>query len=94
MTAHDVPARTKKGRCLTDRASEGAYVPEGPGFAPERSGCYLDAHGRVRYVATAPPFVLIEVDGTVGDIAAVEGWTWLGNQDQPGGPTIWRGTDR
>jgi hypothetical protein len=33
---------------------------------------------------------LVEVEGKVGDIAAVEHWAWLGNQDQPGAPTVWR----
>ena len=32
----------------------------------------------------------MEVDGKVADAAAVERWAWLGNQDQPGAPTVWR----
>jgi hypothetical protein len=39
-----------------------------------------------------PQLVLIELDGTVADIAAVERFGLLGNQDQPGNPTIWRST--
>jgi hypothetical protein len=23
-------------------------------------------------------------------MAALEGWAWLGNEDQPGNPTVWR----
>ena len=56
----------------------------------ERGGCYLDAGGNAHYTATVPPFALFEVEGKVGDVEAVERWAWLGNQDQPGGPTVWR----
>ena len=93
LGAHNVPMRTAEGRCLTGKASEGAYVPEGPSYVPERNGCYIDASGKAHYVATRPPFVLMEVDGKVRDIAAVERWAWLGNLDQPGGPTVWRSLD-
>lgn len=92
LATHEVQPRTNTGRCAIDRASEGAYVPGdgGPNLVPERGGCYLDSIGKAHYAATLPPFVLVELDGTVGDIAAVERWAWLGNQDQPGSPTIWR----
>lgn len=93
LAAHDVPMRTNGGRCEPGKASEGGYVP-GDGHAGvvvvERGGCYLDAGGNAHYAATVPPFVLIEVEGKVGDVEAVEHWAWLGNQDQPGGPTVWR----
>jgi hypothetical protein len=39
---------------------------------------------------TLPPYVLVEVGGSVGDGSAVERFAWLGNQDVPGAPTIWR----
>lgn len=92
LAAHDVQPRTNGGRCLIGEASEGAYTPGdgGPTLIAARGGCYLDATGMAHYAATAPPFVLMELDGTVGDIAAVERYGWLGNQDVPGGPTIWR----
>jgi hypothetical protein len=93
MAAHDVPMRTNGGRCLPDTPSEGGYVPgDGhPGVVVvERGGCYLDTSGNARYLATMPPFVLVEVEGKVADMAAVEHWAWLGNQDQPGAPTVWR----
>ena len=38
----------------------------------------------------APEGDLIEVDGKVRNIAAMERWAWLGNLDEPGNPTIWR----
>jgi hypothetical protein len=93
LATNDVPMRTNGGRCEAGRASEGGYVP-GDGHegvvVVERGGCYLDAGGNAHYAATVPPFVLIEVEGKVGDVEAVERWAWLGNQDQPGGPTVWR----
>ena len=92
LAAHGVPMRTNRGRCLPGQGSEGGYVPgddHGVEVA-ERGGCYVDETGRSRYVATLPPYVLMEVEGKVADAAAVERWAWLGNQDQPGGPTVWR----
>ncbi len=96
LTAHEIPPRSNGGRCIVGRASEGGYVPgDDHGIVvAERGGCYLDAKGKAHYVATVPPFVLAEVDGKVADIAAVERWAWLGNQDQPGGPTVWRSNDQ
>ena len=93
LAVHDIPKRTNGGRCVPDAKSEGGYVPGdgNPGVVVvERGDCYLDASGNARYVATIPPFALVEVEGKVGDIAAVEHWAWLGNQDQPGAPTVWR----
>jgi hypothetical protein len=96
LAAHDIPRRSNGGRCLLDRASEGGYVPgDDHGIVvPERGACQLDADGKAHYVATLVPFVLAEVDGKIGDIAAIEGWAWRGNQDQPGGPTLWRNSDQ
>ena len=95
LATHKIKARTNGGRCLTDRASEGGYLPgDDHGIVvPERGGCYLDVNGMAHYGVTMPPFVFAEVDGKVRDIAAVEAWAWRGNQDVPGGPTIWRGND-
>ena len=83
---------TASGRCVPGEASEGPYTPwEGDKLEiAERGGCYQDAAGLAHYLATNPPFVLTELDGTTGDMAALEGWAWLGNQDQPGNPTVWR----
>ena len=96
LAAHDIPPQTNGGRCLVDRPSDGGYVPgDGHGIVvAERGGCYLDGSGKAHYAVTLPPFVLAEVEGKVKDIAAVEGWAWRGNQDQPGGPTIWSSTDQ
>jgi hypothetical protein len=97
LAANGVTPYTNGGRCEADTASEGGYVPgDGhPGITVvERGGCYLDGSGKAHFAATLPPFVLIEVDGRVGDMPAVERWAWRGNQDQPGSPTIWPGNDQ
>ncbi len=92
LVAQGVEPGTAGGRCLPGQASEGPYTPwEGDKLEiAERGGCYLDAAGLAHYLATNPPFVLTELDGTTGDMAALEGWAWLGNEDQPGNPTVWR----
>jgi hypothetical protein len=92
LVAQGVEPGTASGRCVSGQASEGPYVPspEDGLLIAERGGCYADAAGLAHYLATNPPFVMIELDGTTGDMAALEGWAWLGNEDQPGNPTIWR----
>lgn len=91
LGANGVPMRTNAGSCAAGQPSEGSYMPgDGAGFVPERGGCYVDAAGHAHYTVTSPPYVLVEVDGSVGDGTAVQRFAWLGNQDVPGGPTIWR----
>ena len=90
LADHKVQLRSGD-ECVVGKTLEGAYVPgDGLMLVPERNGCYLDASGKAHYVATLPPFVLAEVDGKVGDSAAVWSWAWAGNQDTPGSPTVWR----
>jgi len=91
---HGMELRTNTGRCLPGEPSEGAYTPgdEGPELSATRGACLNSQDGGVQYLATLPPFVMIDVDGTIPDAAAVEGFAWLGNQDTPGRPTIWSGT--
>jgi len=92
LGAHGVPIRTN-GTCAAGQPSEGSYVPgDGAGFVPQRGGCYVDEAGLAHALVTSPPYVLIEVDGSVADGPAVERFAWLGNQDVPGAPTIWRST--
>jgi len=95
LTARDIPPMSNGGRCEPGEASEGGFVPgDGHGIVVvERGACYRDANGKAHYVATLPPYVLVQVDGKVADIAALEGWAWRGNLDQPGSPTLWRGQD-
>jgi len=79
--------------CPWGGGPEGPYIPTPPakGFdAAEREACFVDEVGQARYLATEPPFVLLELTGEGHDTAAVAMWAWLGNQDQPGAPTIWR----
>ena len=89
-----VEPRTNGGRCLPDEPSEGAYTPgdDGPVLSPTRSACFAREDGGVQYLATLPPFVLIELAGIGADPEAVEQFAWLGNQDTPGSPTIWSAT--
>jgi hypothetical protein len=90
--AHGITPRSHGGSCLGGGPSEGAYIPGGDvgGTMPERSACQVDATGSAQYAVTLPPFVLATAEsGPGGDMAAVETWTWLGNQDTPGGPTVW-----
>jgi hypothetical protein len=91
LDAHWVPMRTNAGSCAAGQPSEGSYIPgDGAGFVPERGACYVDEAGHAHSTVTLPPYVLVEVDGRVGDGMAVQRFAWLGNQDVPGGPTIWR----
>jgi len=89
LADHKVQLRSGD-ECLVGKTLEGAYVPGDGLMLPNRNGCYLDESGKAHYVATLPPFVLAEVDGKVGDSAAVWSWAWAGNQDTPGSPTVWR----
>ncbi len=93
VAAQGIEPQSNGGRCQPDAASEGGYVPgDGhPGNEPaERGACWTDAAGITHYLATLPPFVLLQVDGRAGStISGVERFAWLGNQDQPGSPTLW-----
>jgi hypothetical protein len=91
MRAQGVPMQTNTGSCEAGQPSEGSYIPsDGGGFNPERGGCYHDENGLAQITMTLPPYVLVEVGGSVGDGSAVERFAWLANQDVPGAPTIWR----
>jgi hypothetical protein len=72
--------------------AEGAYTPGDDPTAPmiaERHAWWLDDGGNARYLAIEPPFVLIAVTGTNGDVNSLYRWAWRGNQDVPGNPTVW-----
>ena len=91
VAAHGIPRYSNGGRCEPDQASEGGYVPgDGHGIeVAERGACWRDGAGAAHYLATLPPYVLAQVDGTGADVTLVERFAWLGNRDQPGGPTLW-----
>jgi hypothetical protein len=78
-------------------AGEHAYVPgdSGPTIGPYRYGCYLNEFGNANYRFTVPDsLVYVGILGTGKDLEALHEWAWLGNQDTPGGPTVWRGPAR
>jgi hypothetical protein len=88
VATHGIAPQSNGGRCEPGVASEGGYVP-GPEPA-ERGACWTDATGTTHYLATRPPFVLLQVDGRAGTtVSGVERFAWLGNRDQPGNPTLW-----
>ena len=79
------------GDCSAERGGESAYWPEedGTGTAvPARQACFRIGNESVA-LATIPPAVLAEVHGNVDQPGDVLQWLWVGNQDVPGGPTIW-----
>ena len=76
------------GDCKEPGGSDSAYLP-GPEPLPQRQACFVDGAGSGTYMATLPPFVLFEVAGEDADPLALSEWSWLGNQDTPGGPTVW-----
>jgi hypothetical protein len=91
MRGAGVEPRT--GACFGSGRGEYAYVPgDDPPlpFSPYRQGCHVDAAGRAHYQATVVPTVLVVVDGTTDDTGDLESWAFLGNQDTPGEPTVWR----
>ena len=90
VEANGLALRSHGGRCEPGAPGEGAYVPEDASLAPDRSACHVDSAGKAHYVATIPPWVMIQVTGTGSDPGELQSWAWQGNQDQPGNPTVWR----
>jgi len=79
------------GDCAAEAGGESAYWPgeddTGTGV-PARQACFRIGNESVA-LATIPPTVLAEVHGNVDQSGDVLQWLWAGNQDVPGGPTIW-----
>lgn len=72
--------------------AEGAYTPGDDPTAPmiaERHAWWLEDDGSARYLAIEPPFVLVAVAGTNGDVNGLYRWAWRGVQDVPGAPNVW-----
>lgn len=92
LAERQIQPRTDGAPCAPGQATESAYTPgdSGPDLLPVRGACFFDPDGVAHYLATLPPYVLVEVDGV--DPEAVERFAWLGNQDVPGSPTIWSGS--
>jgi hypothetical protein len=79
------------GGCFSG-PGETNYVP-GPTdlTVPYREGCFINEFGFANYRATYPDErVYVGILGSASGTAALQRWAWLGNQDQPGNPTIWR----
>jgi hypothetical protein len=78
----------ESGSCQ-DGEREQAYTPGGAD-SPFRNGCFINAEGFANYRATIPGLhVYIGVLGDTDDTGALEDFAWVGNQDQPGNPTLW-----
>jgi len=78
------------GAC-TPGEGEGAYIPYGEEFSPSRHACYVNGQGYGNYRATLPGVhVYMGLLGRTKDMRSLEDWAWLGNEDVPGGPTLWQ----
>ena len=73
--------------------SEGAWMP-GPDdgrSTPQRGASWVAEGGVPMYVATQPPYVLITIVGSPDATPDTPSrFAWLGNEDQPGAPAVWR----
>ena len=78
------------GACVPGEG-ESAYIPAGEEFSPDRHACYVNDQGYGNYRATLPGVhVYMGLLGRSKDMRSLEDWAWLGNQDVPGGPTLWQ----
>ena len=78
----------ESGGCA-DGEGEGSYVPY-EGQSPWRNGCFINDEGYANYRATLPgAHVYFGILGRSDDMAALAAFAWRGNQDVPGGPTLW-----
>jgi hypothetical protein len=84
---HGVAPQT--GDCVNG-AGEYGYVSgdEPVELGDFRQGCWTDAGG-FTWMAFEGDYVLAAVHGQPADIDSFLQWPWLGNRDQPGGPTLW-----
>jgi hypothetical protein len=71
---------------------ESAYIPYAENeTAPDRHACYVNDQGYGNYRATLPGVhVYIGLLGLTKNMQALQDWAWFGNQDTPGGPTLWQ----
>jgi hypothetical protein len=101
LAAHGVSPRS--GDCFVKSGAEDAYQPgDGTdGFIAAREGCYVAA-GKASDLSTLPgqpagdggytfggPFVLVVIHGATASVVKLHTWAWLGNQAEPGEPTVW-----
>ena len=80
----------RSGGCVDGTSGEDAYwpgdEPEAP--IPARQACIVEGSVTIVLV-TMVPAVLAEIHASDVNPQAVQEWLWWGNQDVPGGPTIW-----
>jgi hypothetical protein len=88
----DAGVKPRSGSC-PERPGEGAYTPgdSDADVAANRNGCFINEFGNANYRFTAPgAATYVGILGTDNDLAALRDWAWLGNEDVPGSPTVWR----
>ena len=92
VSAAGVEPLANDGSCFEVGMAEGPWLPtQNPAAMAERHACWIDADGVPMYMATQPPYVLFTVTGTRGTLLSdAHRYGWLGNEDQPGAPTLWR----
>ena len=79
-----------EGTCFEGTGvAEGPYIP-GPDDTDSRVGCFINDQGYANLRVTMPGFLLyIGVLGTSADTKSLEEFTFRGNVDVPGFPTLW-----
>jgi hypothetical protein len=88
MTAHGVALNS--GGCVNG-SGESTYIP-GPDDASvrQRNGCFVADAANFRAIAAGEQ-VYIAIVGNSKDVSPqLDAYAWLGNQDTPGAPTLWR----
>lgn len=71
---------------------ESAFIPSAENeTAPDRHACFVNDAGYGNYRATLSGYhVYLGLLGRSADMRSLEDWAWLGNEDTPGYPTLWR----
>jgi hypothetical protein len=81
--------KIESGETCRQGEAERGYMPGDGELVPNRGGCFINDAGIANYRATLPARVYIGILGRSADMAALEDWAWIGQQDTPGGPTLW-----
>jgi hypothetical protein len=82
--------KTESGETCRQGEAEHAYTPgDSAEIVASRAGCFINDAGIANYRATFPARVYIGILGRSADMAVLEDWAWIGQQDTPGTPTLW-----
>jgi hypothetical protein len=81
--------KIESGETCRQGEAERGYFPGDGELVPNRGGCFINGAGIANYRATIPARIYIGILGRNADMAALEDWAWIGQQDTPGGPTLW-----